>query len=219
MINDEAKNCHYFAVKYLSELNSLGWLIGKKEAIINDDNSFQNALNGALNYQTIETHPERISKIKPYIIKYNWEGIEFPAGPKDWKKFERNNKIIALNILFVSHNTKTIRVAYRSEYNNKRKKQVILLMITDGKKWHYLAVTNLSALLQGNSSNHEGDFYCLNCFNSYTSKNKLKEHEEICNTNSCRIQMPKLFEKILKYNLREKSLKAPFAIYLDLECL
>ena len=61
MINDEAKNCHYFAVKYLSELNSLGWLIGKKEAIINVDNSFQNALNDVLNYQTIETHPERIS--------------------------------------------------------------------------------------------------------------------------------------------------------------
>ena len=152
MINNEAKNYHYFAVKNLSELNSLGKLRGKKEAVINDDNSFQNALNGALNYQTIETHPERISKIKPYIIKYNWEGIEFPAGPKDWKKFERNNKIIALNILFVSHNTKTIRVAYRSEYNNKRKKKVILL-ITDGTKWHYLAITNLSALFQGKSSN------------------------------------------------------------------
>ena len=54
-------------------------------------------------------------------------------------------------------------------------------MIGDGKKYHYLAVTNLSGLLQGNSSNHEGDFYCLNCFNSYTSKNKLKEHVIICN--------------------------------------
>ena len=31
--------------------------------------------------------------------------------------------------------------------------------------------------------------------------------------------MSKCFEKILKYNLGEKSLKAPFAIYLDLECL
>ena len=93
-------------------------------------------------------------------------------------------------------------------------------MITDGKKWHYLAVTNLSALLQGNSSNHEGDFYCLNCFNSYTTKNKLKEHEEICNNHdSCRIEMPKWVEKILKYNPGEKSLKAPFAFYLDLECL
>ena len=93
-------------------------------------------------------------------------------------------------------------------------------MITDGKKWHYLVITNLSALLQGKSSNHEGDFYCLNCFNSYTTKNKLKEHEEICNNHdSCRIEMPKWVEKILKYNPGEKSLKAPFAIYLDLKCL
>ena len=69
------------------------------------------------------------------------------AGPEDWKKFERNNKTIALNILFIPHNTEIIRVAYRSEYNHKRKKQVILLVITDGKKWHYLAVTDLSALL------------------------------------------------------------------------
>ena len=156
----------------------------------------------------------------PYIDNYNWEGIEFPAGPKDWKKFEQNNKTIALNISFIPHNTETIRVAYRSEYNHKRKKQVILLMITDGKKWHYLAVTNLSALLQGMSSNHDGDFYCLNCFNSYTTKNKLKEHEEICNNhNGCHIQMPKWLEKILKYNPGEKLLRAPFAIYLDLECL
>ena len=93
-------------------------------------------------------------------------------------------------------------------------------MITNGKKSHYLAVTNLSALLEKNSSNHHGDFYCLNCFNSYTSKNKLKEHEEICNNHdSCRIEMPKWVEKILKYNPGEKSLKAPFAIYLDLECI
>ena len=89
-------------------------------------------------------------------------------------------------------------------------------MITSGKKSHYLAVTNLSALLEGNSSNHHEDFYCLNCFNSYISKNKLEEHEGICNYHdSCRIEMPNWVEKILKYNPGEKSLKAPFAIYLD----
>ena len=65
-------------------------------------------------------------------------------------------------------------------------------MISNGKKQHYLSVTNLSTLLQGYSSNHRGDLYCLNCFNSCTSKNKLKEHEEICNNHdSCRIKMPK----------------------------
>ena len=75
-------------------------------------------------------------------------------------------------------------------------------------------------MLQGNSSNHEGDFYCLYCFNSNTSKDKLKEHEEICNNhNSCRIEMPEWINKILKYNPGEKSLKGPFAIYIDLESI
>ena len=60
----------------------------------------------------------------------------------------------------------------------------------------------------------------MNCFNSYTTENKLKEHEEICNNhNSYHIEMPKQAEKKLKYIKGEKSLKAPFAIYLDLKCL
>ena len=91
-------------------------------------------------------------------------------------------------------------------------------MIGDGEKYHYLAVTNLSGLLQGNSSNQEGEFYCLNCFNSCTTKNKLKEHEEICNNHdSCHIEMPDWVNEIIKHNLGEKSLTKPFAIYLDLE--
>ena len=148
MINDEAKN-YYFAVKNLSELNSSGWLRAKKDAIINGDFdfNFKDFLDDALNYQNIEIHPERISKLKPYINKYNWEGIDFPAGPKEWIKFEKNNnKTIALNVLYIPCNTKTISVAYRSEYNNKCKKRVILLMTTNSKKSHYLAVTYLHYL-------------------------------------------------------------------------
>ena len=48
--------------------------------------------------------------------------------------------------------------------NLTREKQVILLMISNGEKWHYLTVKNLSGLLRGITSNHAGDFYCLNCF-------------------------------------------------------
>ena len=204
----------------MSKLNSSGWLRAKKEAVINSDFDFEDALDDSLKYQNIETHPERISKLNPYVKKYNWKGIEFPAGPKEWIKFEKNNKKIALNMLYILRNTKTINVAYRSEHNNKRKQQVILLMITNGKKSHCLAVTSLSALLEGVSSNDKDDFYCLNYFSSYTSKNKLKEHEEICNNHdSYHIEMPRQVEKILKYNPGEKSSKAPFAIYLDLECL
>ena len=69
MINDEANNYYYFAITNLSELNSLGWLQSKKEAIINNANKnnnnnskdFENALDDALNYQAIKKNPERIS--------------------------------------------------------------------------------------------------------------------------------------------------------------
>ena len=33
----------------------------------NNNNNFQNALHDELNYQTIESNPQRISKLKPYI--------------------------------------------------------------------------------------------------------------------------------------------------------
>ena len=51
---------------------------------------------------------------------------------------------------------------------------MILLMIIDGTKWYYLAVKTLSGLLRGITGNKHGDFYCLNCLHSYTTKNKLK---------------------------------------------
>ena len=72
------------------------------------------------------------------------------------------------------HNTKEIRHAYKSKYNLNRENRVILLMITDGKKWHYLAVKGLPTLLRGITSNNNEDFYCLNCFRSYTTKAGLK---------------------------------------------
>ena len=149
------------------------------------------------------------------------EGIEFPSHSKDWKKFEQNNKTIALNILFVPYNTKQIRLAYKSKYNHKRDNQVNLLMITDdGENWHYLAVKSISALFRGITSNNNGDYYCLNCFHSYRTNNMLKKHERLCGKNDyCHVKMPKEDNKILKYNHEEKSLKSPFITIADLECI
>ena len=116
-----------------------------KKAIINpkndDDNCFQYALTVALNHEQIKTYPERILDIKSFIDQYNWNTIQYKSI-----QFESNNKSIVLNILYVPYNnTKEIRHAYKSKYNLKRQNQVILLMITDGKKWLYLAVKSLSA--------------------------------------------------------------------------
>ena len=84
------------------------------------------------------------------------------------------------------YNTEKIRHTYKSKYNLTRKNQVILLKITDGEKWHYLAVKCLSALFRGITGNNNKDFYCLNCFQLYTTENKLKKHKKVCeNHNYC----------------------------------
>ena len=122
--------------------------------------------------------------------------------------------------MYVPHNTKKIRVAYKSKHNLIREKQVILLMISNGENWHYLVVQNLPGLLRGITSNHNEDFYCLNCLHSYRTKNKLEEHKKICeNHNYCHVEMPNENNKITKYNQGEKSIKLPFIIYADLEFL
>ena len=73
-----------------SYIDSFEWLKNKKTAINpkNDDGKcFQYALNVALDHEQIEKNHQRISKIKPFIDQYNWEGIDFPSHSKDWKKF------------------------------------------------------------------------------------------------------------------------------------
>ena len=99
-----------------SYMKSPEWVVNKR-ATINpknkDSKCFQYSTTVALNYQKIESHSERISNIEPSINQYNWEGIEFPAGMRDWKKFEQYNKVFALNILFVPHNEKLINLSYK----------------------------------------------------------------------------------------------------------
>ena len=127
---------------------------------------------------------------------------------------------IALNILYVPYNTKIINVAYKSKNNLTQERQIVLLMISDSQKWHYLVVKILSGLLRGITSNHKEDCYCLNYFHSYRIENKLEAHKKICeNHDYCHVEMPTKNNNIIKYNHGEKSMKLPFVIYADLECL
>ena len=73
--------------------------------------------------------------------------------------------------------TTQIRQEYISKHNNKRDNQVTLLMITDGTgNWH--TVKSISGLLRRITSNHNGNFYCLNCFHSYTTEKNLESMKE-----------------------------------------
>ena len=69
----------------------------------------------------------------------------------------------------------------RPKYDEKCKNKVILLMITDGKKWHYLAVKSSPALFRGRTSNHKEEFYWLHFLNYNTTKKKKKKKKKTQN--------------------------------------
>ena len=122
-----------------SYIESPKWLKDKKctgNQKNNYNKCFQYATTLALNFNKIDKHPQRISRIKPFIENYNCNDINFPAAKKDWNRFELNNKDVALNILYVPFNTKKIEIAYKSKYNLVRDNQIILLMISNDENWH-----------------------------------------------------------------------------------
>ena len=82
-------------------------LIGKKNrkptiSPINkkDTKCFQYAVTVALNHEEIKKGLQRITKIKAFINEYIWEGINFLSEKDNWKKIQKNNVTIALNVLY-----------------------------------------------------------------------------------------------------------------------
>ena len=79
----------YSAVKYT---NYTEWI---KKAINSTSKKykkhFQEAVTVALILGEIKKYLQRITKIKPFMNKYNWERKYVPSEKDDWKKIEKNN--------------------------------------------------------------------------------------------------------------------------------
>ena len=111
--------------------------IKNKKATINPFNEndkicFVYAILIALNHNDIANNPQRVENLILFIKNFNWLDNNIPAGHKDYTAFEKNNKDIALNILFIPHDTQEIDQAYISKHNKTRNTQANLLMITNG---------------------------------------------------------------------------------------
>ena len=194
-----------------------------KNAIINmknedNDKCFLWCVLRALNPK--DKNAERIDKdLKSKENTLNMEGIAYPVSLKDIKRFEKQNLDISISILGYSKDERVypLRISKKEE---KRKHNIVLLLIKNGDNSHYCYVKNLSALLASQVNNHKGKLYfCLNCLNGYDEPEKLEQHKEYCNeTESIKINMPPP-ETYLKFKNFLYSERAPFAVYADFESI
>ena len=146
--------CHKIDFKRRgSNIDSPDWIKFKRATINpinkNGDKCFQYDAKVALNYQKIGKNPERITKTKPFISEYSWEGIQYPSEKDDWRKTENINPAIMLNVFYEKE--MEFCPAYISKHNSNYKEQIIILIISKGEGWHYLVVNQLICITTWNS--------------------------------------------------------------------
>ena len=207
--------------------------LANKKAIINpknDDNQcFKWAVTRAIN--PTDDNARRIDKkLKEKARELNWDGISFPTPLKDIDKFEKNNPSISINVVGYNYEVDEEGEEYggqiyplRTSNYHDREHEVDLLLFSNDENQHYCVVKNFSRLL---SKQLRGDkktggstkYYCRRCHASFKSREKLKEHRELCQQHeTVKIEMPEedSFQYFKHYF---KSQKVPFVIYADFEC-
>ena len=162
-------NFHQLNLTRASSYIPLPSWIESKKAVINpeneDDECFKWAFIAGLHYKEIKSHPERVSNLKRFANNYDWSELEFPVATNKINEFEKNNKDIAVNALGV----KDQRPYPLRKSKHKDRKNVYLLLITDGEKTHYTTIKSLSRLL-GNSNSKHGhkQHFCISCLQGFT---------------------------------------------------
>ena len=74
-----------------------------------------------MNCEEIVKHPERVSNIKPFMKKHNCDGVKYPSGKDDERKFEKKTLFLNASI---------------ARYDSTREKQMKLFLIPSQRGWH-----------------------------------------------------------------------------------
>jgi hypothetical protein len=161
-----------------------------------------------------DVHPERIGDLKKILEqnKYNFDGIEFPVKITDVPKFEKlNNR--SINV-FTCTKKGVVQPLYLS--NKDYQNAVDLLLYNQ----HYALIKNFNRLNSNKTNHKEVKYICKRCMTHFQSQNKLDDHVKDCeNFDYTKIVMPKEEDKFYKFKNYNKTMRVPFSIHCDFECL
>ena len=153
--------------------------------------------------------------IRPWPrTEVNIRGIKFPTPISDIKKIEQQNDF-SINA-FGYDTTDGIVPLYCTK--QVQVQHINLLLIKDNEKSHYCLIKNFSRLMAHRTAHDHTMHYCFNCLHGFQRQDLLEAHTELC----CQQKPQKIeFAKkdaTIKFNNKQKQLRAPFVIYADFEC-
>ena len=156
-----------------------------------------------------------MSDLRKFADNYDWSGLKFPASIKDISVFETNNNIL-VNMLATE--VKDIYICRKTNYRCDR--EVNLMLIFEGDRWHYTEIKSLSRLLASKNSKHAHKrYFCTNCVQGFTQELNKDQHYSYCIDNeTVRVAMPRKGSTVEFYD-GQNQFKVPFMMYADFEVL
>ena len=168
----------------------------------------------ALRLEEIDSHPERISKLKRFEADFDWSGVGFPISFRDIKGFESRNQIL-INVLAVED-----RQIYICRKSGNYERVINLMLITENNRKHYVAIKSLSRLLFSQNTKHKGkEYFCMNCLQGFKEESSRNEHIGYCKDNELvRIEMLQK-RPIVEYSDGQFQFKVLFIMYANFESI
>ena len=162
-----------------------------------------------------------MSNLRKFADNYDWSGLKFPVSIKDIAIFEMNNDISVSVLVVEDKDIYICRKARKGpESNHKIDREINLLLISKGDRWHYTAIKSLRRLLTSRNTKYKcKQYFCTNCLQGFTLEWSRDEHYGYCIDNKTnRVEMLK------KGSTREfcdgqNQFRAPLMMYMDFEAI
>lgn len=216
--------CRYdplFATSYVDLPKELK---GKK-AVLNiknsDEKCFLWSVLASLHPLSRFNNPQRVAKYFQYETELNMNQISYPVKISDIPKFERANDISVSVLSYELEKNRKLQLfpLYLSKLRNARH-HVNLLYITDEISSHYCLIRDLNRLLSDLTGHKAKSFYCNHCLNRFSLERTLANHYTLCSQHEPQVtKLPAVGKNILKFERFDYTIRVPYVIYADFECL
>ncbi|MGI9555413.1 MAG: endonuclease domain-containing protein [Cyanophyceae cyanobacterium] len=183
-----------------------------KHAIINPDNEDQKCFlwSVLIGIYPKQSHRHRISQYRCHENAMDMTGISYPVAIDEIARFTEQNRI-SVNVFTFDENLSPLRMA------GKRLKKHVNLFYYDG---HYSYIRNMDRLLGDQNRHKAKGHYCDMCLFAFNDFQKLEGHRSRCTPSyQSLLKMPDKESCTLKFSNLHKSLRKPFVLFADFECI
>ena len=210
LIFDSIEKIFLYIHKYRSPVGGTYIKTPYSPSILNiqnkDNKCFMWSILAYLHKDEIIKNVCRVNKYKKYEHELKMEGIKYPVGIKEIKKFNEQNEI-KVNV-FIWEGDQNIVPLVRSHLDVEGCNLFLY-------KNHYVLCTNISAFMRHSKKNKA--YPCLNCMCSFKSENKYQQHISLCVEHKpCEPTFPK--NDYLTFNNYHYKNPVPIVCYADFEC-